>query len=61
MIAFAATKYTKRSLDDPAYVKWFARTRVNQSGKKGPVEEIPMHKCSYEQMDQFHEPREDSI
>ena len=57
MMAFAVTQFPKIDIvkDDEYYVKWFAE-KVTQVDGKFTYDEIPMHKCTPEDMKRFYEP-----
>ena len=53
MMAFAVTNlFTRDSLEDPKFVKWYAESTY-RDGDKYIYTEIPMHKCTDEDMARF--------
>lgn len=62
MMAFAATQLweARNVKNDTAFVKWFAHYYIQKEGE-WTYEEIPMHKCSKEEMSQFYQPSKDSM
>ena len=61
MMAFAVTDALDFSdvRDDPNFVKWLALQWPIKNGKLSLPTGIPMHKCSKEELNRFHEPRKD--
>ena len=57
MMAFAVTQFPEVDIvkNDEFYVKWHA-DRIIQEDGVSTFSEIPMHKCTPEEMDRFYEP-----
>ena len=61
MMAFAVIDLLNEQdiVDDPKFVKWYAE-HVSRNGDEYVYTEVPMHKCTDEDMARFHKPNRKS-
>lgn len=60
MMAFVLTNFINGEVkEDPKFVKWYAEYVIHDEGEVN-YEELPMHRCTEEEMARFHPPTKKS-